>query len=330
MKRLFLIFLTLHVMSACTTPLPQQTTNHVLMVRPAFFAYNPQTAENNAFQKESALHQDSIHQRALAEFDSFVALLQENEIDVTVVQDTAEPQTPDAIFPNNIFSLHQDGTLVLYPMFAPNRRLERKASVRKILETKFNINHIIDLTHYETNGKFLEGTGSMVLDHQHRIAYACRSPRTHDDVFHDFCVRLDYRPILFDAIDRNGQSIYHTNVMMCIASTYMVVCLGALPSAADHEAVLSAAAATDKEVIAISLEQMEQFAGNMLQLHNTNGQPLLILSATALRSFTPDQIARLERHNPLLAPEIPTIEEIGGGSARCMIAECFAPTHNLP
>jgi len=295
------------------------------MVRPARFAYNPQTAENNAFQKTPSQHEDEIHQKALAEFDAFVSLLRAHDIHVTVVQDTPEPHTPDSIFPNNIFSLHRDGTLVLYPMFAPNRRREHKTALRATLEEKFVVDRVIDLTPYEALGKFLEGTGSMVLDHQHRIAYACRSPRTHGDLLNDFCARLDYRPTLFNALDRNGQPIYHTNVMLCVASTYMVVCIEALPTTADREAILASAAATNKEVIPIDFSQMEQFAGNMLQLHNRDGQPFLILSATALRSLSPQQIVQLERHNPLLAPEIPTIEENGGGSARCMIAECFAP-----
>ena len=295
------------------------------MVRPALFAYNPQTAKSNAFQKEPSQHQDSVHQRALAQFDAFVLLLRANNIDVTVVQDTPEPHTPDSIFPNNIFSLHHDGALVLYPMFAPNRRLERKPHLLAALKENFVIERVVDLTPYETKGMFLEGTGSMVLDRQCRIAYACRSPRTHSHVLNDFCAQLDYRPVLFDSVDRNGQAIYHTNVMMCVASTYMVVCLDALPSVADREAILASAAATGKEVVPIDLLQMEHFAGNMLQLHNRKGKTCLILSATALRSLHPRQIEQLERHNPLLAPQIPTIEEIGGGSARCMIAECFAP-----
>ena len=315
-------------MFACSTPLPQQTTSHVLMVRPAFFAYNPQTAENNAFQKESTQTEKAIHQHALAEFDAFVSLLRTHKIGVIVVQDTPEPHTPDSIFPNNIFSLHQDGTLVLYPMFAPNRRLERKPALRAALEKNFVITRIVDLTHYEVEEKYLEGTGSMILDRIHRIAYACRSPRTHEKVFFDFCRQLDYRPVLFDAIDRHGQAIYHTNVLMCVAVNYMIVCLEAISTAADRELIFAAAATTGKEIISIDMLQMEHFAGNILQLHNTNGQPRLILSATALNSLTHNQIEQLERYNPLLVPNIPIIEEVGGGSARCIIAECFAPTYN--
>jgi hypothetical protein len=301
----------------------QQTTNHILMVRPACFAYNPQTAENNAFQKKSSVTEVAVHQSALSEFDAFVSLLRANQIEVTVVQDTSDPHTPDSIFPNNVFSLHRDGTQVLYPMFAPNRRMERKPALRSAIEQNFTINRIVDLTHYESHEQYLEGTGSMVLDRQHRIAYACRSPRTHETVLLDFCKQLDYRPILFDATDRNGQSIYHTNVLMCVASNYVIICLEAIPSASDQELVLASAAATGKEIIPIDFTQMEQFAGNALQLHNTHNHPYLVLSATALRSLTPDQKARLTHHNPLLAPEIPTIEQNGGGSARCMLAECF-------
>ena len=305
----------------------QQTTNHVLMVRPAHFAYNPQTAQNNAFQKEPSQArevQEAIHRRALAQFDAFVLLLRAHKIRVTVVQDTPEPHTPDSIFPNNGFSLHHNGTLVRYPMFAPNRRLERKEGIRAALEQNFVVERVVDLTPYEEQEKFLEGTGSMVLDRAYRIAYACRSPRTHDQPFLDFCRQLDYSPLLFDAFDRNGQAIYHTNVIMCVAEKYMIVCLDVIP-ALDQEQLLASAAATHKEVISIDATQMEHFAGNMLQLHNSDQNPFLILSATALRSLTPQQKAKLESYNPLLAPELSTIEENGGGSARCMIAECFAP-----
>ena len=301
-----------------------QTTNHVLMVRPVRFAYNPQTAENNAFQKESALLETVVHQKALAEFDAFVVLLRSHNIEVIVVQDTPDPHTPDSIFPNNVFSLHHDGTLVYYPMFALNRRLERKPDVLATLKKNFAIERIIDLTHYEAEDQFLEGTGSMILDHENRIVYACHSPRTHSEVLLDFCRQLNYRPILFNALDRNGQPIYHTNVMMCLALEYMVVCLETVPDAACRKRILDAATEAGKEVILIDISQMEQFAGNMLQLHNTDGNPFLILSATALRSLRPGQVEKLTYYNPLIVPELPTIEENGGGSARCMIAECFA------
>ena len=303
----------------------QQTTDHVLMVRPARFAYNPQTAINNAFQKKSMQQERVVHQKALAEFDRFVRLLRKQDINVTVVQDTLEPHTPDSIFPNNVFSLHHNGTLVLYPMFAPNRRLERKQGIRSALEKRFVIEQVIDLTHYEDSGKkFLEGTGSMVLDHVHRIAYACHSPRTHVELFLDFCKQLDYSPILFNAIDRNGQPVYHTNVMMCIASDYMIVCLESIPEVADRKRILSMAETAQKEVISIDMFQLEQFAGNMLQLRNSNNKPFIVLSATALRCLMSSQIEKITHYNTLLTPDIPTIEENGGGSVRCMIAECFA------
>jgi len=301
-----------------------QTTNHVVMVRPVRFAYNPQTAENNAFQRASAQQETVVHGKALAEFDSFVQLLRAHEIEVTVVEDTPEPHTPDSIFPNNGFSLHRNGTLVLYPMFALNRRLERKPDLRAALENNFVVERIVDLTHYETSGKFLEGTGSLILDRKNRIAYACRSPRTHSEALFDFCGQLNYRPVLFDAVDRNGQAIYHTNVMMCVAADYIIVCLEAMPAATDRELILTLAATTGKEVVPITISQMECFAGNMLQLRNVHNKPFLVLSATALRSLTSDQKEMLTHYNPLLAPEIPTIEEHGGGSARCMLAECFA------
>ena len=306
----------------------QQTTDHVLMVRPARFAYNPQTAGNNAFQKEPTEQETVVHQKALAEFDAFVSLLRAHKVEVTVVQDTPNPHTPDSIFPNNGFSLHHDGTLVLYPMFALNRRLERKPDLRAALEQNFLIERVVDLTLYESSEMFLEGTGSMILDHQNRVAYACHSPRTHGEVLLDFCRQLDYRPILFNATDRNGQPIYHTNVMMCVATTYMVICLESIPDEACQKRILDAASAAGKEVIPIDISQMEQFAGNMLQLHNTDNKPLLVLSATALRSLKPNQIEKITHYNPLLVPELPTIEENGGGSARCMMAECFAPVRS--
>ncbi|MDR2584765.1 MAG: amidinotransferase [Prevotellaceae bacterium] len=299
------------------------TANHVLMIRPARFAFNPQTAENNSFQKESDQTQEAIHKLALTQFDAFVSQLRNKHINVTVVQDTLDPHTPDSIFPNNGFSLHHDGTLVLYPMFAPNRRFERKPHLRQILEQTFDIKRVVDLTHYESKDQFLEGTGSMVLDRTFRIAYACRSPRTHQDALLDFCKQLDYRPILFDAHDRCGRPIYHTNVMMCVASNYIVLNLDAIISASDRELVLASAAATNKEIISIDMTQMEHFAGNMLQLHNVAGNPFLVLSTTALHCLTPAQKEKIERYNPLIVPDIPTIELHGGGSARCMMAECF-------
>ncbi len=298
-----------------------QTTSHILMVRPVAFSYNTETAVNNTFQRAGV--DAGINARAQNEFDYFVAVLRSNDIDVTVINDVPEPHTPDSIFPNNWASFHSDGTVVVYPMFATNRRTERTKGIIEKLGEQFYISHVIDLTHYEAVNKFLEGTGSMVLDREHRIAYACRSPRTHPEAFADFCMRFEYEPVLFTAKDEGGKEIYHTNVMMCMATEYVVICMDSVADEQEKEVLLQAFAQTRKEVIAISREQMNQFAGNMLQVHNRHGKKFLIMSAQAYRAFTLAQIQKLQTYNHILHAPLYTIEQNGGGSARCMIAEIF-------
>jgi hypothetical protein len=298
-----------------------QTTSHILMIRPVRFGYNAQTAVNNAFQ--STEDQDA-QEKALHEFDTFVALLRQHGIDVTVVEDTPSPHTPDAIFPNNWVSFHDDGSWVLYPMYATNRRLERRPEVVEALRPHFELTTPIDLSYYERQDKFLEGTGSMVLDRTNRKAYACISPRTDLEVLSEFCLAMNYAESVFTATDANGYPIYHTNVMMCIADTYVVICLDAI-APAERPSIETELTSTGREIIPINLEQMNHFAGNMLQVNNPAGEYFLVMSSQAYRSLTPAQISQIEQHNPILHSPLDTIERNGGGSARCMIAEIFLP-----
>lgn len=293
------------------------TTDTILMVRPAAFAFNEETSESNAFQHR--LDTD-VEQRAIEEFDSYASMLRSNGITVDVLQDTPEPATPDSVFPNNCFSTHGD-TLVLYPMYAPNRRLERE-KLRKALE-KYNFSRLVDLTAFESVNKYLEGTGSLVLDRENLIAYACISPRTDAGLVEQWADTMGYTPVMFSASDFGGTAIYHTNVMMHIGSGYAVVCLDAVGDAAQRAMLSDTISKSGKEMVIISMEQMNQFAGNMLQLHNDKGEDLLVMSRSALMSLTRLQIEALEKYTRILAPEIPIIETVGGGSARCMIAEIF-------
>lgn len=306
-----------------------QTTNHVLMVRPARFAYNEQTATNNAFQQKSEEGEDAVAQEALREFDAFVALLRDNGVTVDVVQDTPEPPTPDSIFPNNCFSTHsltpvpspegEGSTLVLYPMYAPNRRLERE-KLKKVFR-HLHYSRDVDFTPYEMSGHFLEGTGSLVLDREHRMAYACLSPRTDEKALEEWAKTMGYRYFAFHSEDEQGTPVYHTNVVMHVGTRQAVVCLDSIRDESERNELLSRLQGNDKEVVPITLEQMHQFAGNMLELHNDRGEQLLIMSQTARQSLTPEQTATLSKYTRILSPDIHTIETAGGGSARCMLAE---------
>lgn len=300
-----------------------QHSSHILMIKPVQFDFNSQTAVNNSFQSSSP---DSEKQsRALAEFNQFIAVLEKNGIDVTVVEDTAEPHTPDSVFPNNWISFHPDGRIVLYPMFAENRRLERKQHVLEAIQQKFLIRQTIDLTHFEKEGLFLEGTGSMVLDREQQIAYACLSPRTMETPLAAFCAEMGYRSVSFRAVDGNGDPIYHTNVMMCVADDYVIICLDCLPDETEKQTMVNSFRETGKEIIPISYDQVNHFAGNMLQVHNRAGEKWLVMSSQAYHSLTAGQIALIEKYNPILHSDIKTIETNGGGSARCMMAEIFLP-----
>jgi hypothetical protein len=301
----------------------QQTTDQILMIRPVNFSFNEETAVNNAFQVAS--NDTQAQQKAAAEFNNFVTLLTTNSLSVTVIEDTPLPYTPDSIFPNNWISFHHTGTIVLYPMFAPNRRLERKPSVIEQLQQKFIINEQLDFTSFENNHQFLEGTGSMVLDRENQIAYACLSPRTNKNVLQKVCDTLRYTPIVFDAIDMRQTPIYHTNVMMCVADKYVVLCEQAMVNPTEKEAVLSTIRNSGKEIVPITPDQMNHFAGNMLQVHNNKKEKLLVMSSQAFDALSVDQIKQLSTYNKIIHTPLTTIETNGGGSARCMMAEIHLP-----
>lgn len=300
-----------------------QTTSHILMIKPVAFDFNAETAVNNAFQQEGS--NENAQQKAEAEFDGFVQKLTAAGIDVTVVQDTAVPHTPDSIFPNNWISFHQDGSIVLYPMYAVNRRAERKQHVLDTIAAKFEVKRQIDFTSKEKEDHFLEGTGSMVLDRDNKIAYACLSPRTDKTIFEEWCSKMNYTPCSFYSVDEKGGEIYHTNVMMCVADQYVVICLDSIRDAAERDNVFDTITDSGKTIIEISYKQMNQFAGNMLQVENKTGQRYLVMSSQAYNSLAPRQVQELESYNPIIHSDLSTIETNGGGSARCMMAEVFLP-----
>jgi hypothetical protein len=293
------------------------------MIRPVNFGYNAETAVNNAFQVKS--NEDDAQNKALKEFDDFVDILRQNGVDVTVVNDTAKPYTPDSIFPNNWVSFHDDGSVLLYPMYAVNRRTERKQHVLDKVAEKFSIEKMIDLSQYEKENIFLEGTGSMVLDRENKIAYACLSPRTNEKVLADFCSQTGYTSVLFHAVDGNRQAIYHTNVMMCVADKYIVICLDSIPGKQENAKVIAIINQTGKEIIDITLDQMNHFAGNMLQIENKQGEKLVAMSTQAYESLTNEQKKKLGSFNKIIHSSLTTIETNGGGSARCMMAEVHLP-----
>ena len=305
----------------------QQTTSTILMIRPVNFGFNEQTAGSNAFQNRSA-EQQQVQDKALKEFDNLVNVLQENGVEVIVIDDTFEPHTPDSIFPNNWVSFHNDGTVFLYPMMAENRRLERREDIIMQLEDEFKVKHVIDFSHFEHENKFLEGTGSMVLDRENKIAYACLSPRTDKEVLDLFCKESGYQPVLFHAVDQNGMDIYHTNVLMCIGSSFAVICLDSIKDESEKEQVISVLKSTQKQIVAISFEQMNHFAGNMLEVQNQTGESLIVMSKSAWDSLNYEQRAIFSSFSKPIYTDISTIENNGGGSARCMIAEVHLP-HNL-
>jgi len=290
------------------------------MIRPVSFGFNPQTAESNAFQNQDSEHQQ-VQDKALQEFDNFVTVLRGNGVAVVVMDDTAEPHTPDSIFPNNWVSFHADGNVFLYPMQAHNRRLERREDIIRGLEDKFSVKHIIDLSRFEQQHKFLEGTGSMVLDRDNQLAYACLSPRTDEEVLNEFCKQAGYNPVIFHAFDQRGQAIYHTNVLMCIADRYVVICLDSITDKDERAALVASFYRTQKSIFDISFEQMNHFAGNMLEVFNAAGDSLLVMSASAYQSLDDRQIATLQQFSRIVYAPIPTIERNGGGSVRCMMAE---------
>jgi hypothetical protein len=298
-------------------------TSHILMIRPAKFGYNEQTAVNNAFQVNT--REESVQQKALQEFDELVSKLKAEGVNVLVVNDTDDPHTPDAVFPNNWISFHENGSAVLYPMFAENRRLERKDHVIQTIAHHFDLRQTLDLSGYEAQNKFLEGTGSMVLDRDNKLIYACLSPRTNEDVLTEFSKKSKYEIILFNAYDEQGLPIYHTNVMMCIADEYAVICLDSITDATERKKVTDLLTQTGKKIIPINFDQLHHFAGNMLQIVNDKGEKLLVMSSQAFQSLSPAQIALLESFNKIIHSNLETIETNGGGSARCMMAEILLP-----
>jgi hypothetical protein len=294
------------------------------MIRPVNFGFNEETAGSNAFQNKSAA-KDGVNEQAQIEFDRMVGTLCENGVDVTVIDDTPEPYTPDSIFPNNWVSFHADGGIFLYPMQAENRRLERREDIIAKLEVSFAVKHIIDLSRFEAEDKFLEGTGSMVLDRVNKIAYASISPRTDREVLNLFCEQAGYKPVSFDAVDEKGKAIYHTNVLMCLGTGFAVICMDSIPNPHEKIVVRDTLISTQKQIIEISFEQMNHFAGNMLEVKNKGGETLIMMSKSAHDSLFEEQKSKLKKYGKLIYADISTIENIGGGSARCMMAEVHLP-----
>ena len=296
------------------------------MVRPANFGFNEQTAASNAFQtNDGSLSAHEIQRKAVDEFDQFAAALRQKGVDVIVMNDPEKPEKPDAVFPNNWVTFHDDGTLVLYPMFASLRRLERNEDFLQELGKRFSITRHVHLDYLEAKEIYLEGTGSLILDRPNRLAYACVSPRTNPILLDEFCKEMGYDPVLFTAVDGEGREIYHTNVMMALGETFVVVCLDAVPDPEEKSLLQHRFAETNKEIVEITLDQMLRFAGNMLQVKTLKGEPLLVMSEQAFRSLRPEQVEKLKSHSDLLHAPLYTIETYGGGSARCMMAEVFLP-----
>lgn len=305
-----------------------QTASTVMMVRPAGFESNPLTAESNTFMVETSRPPAEQQAAALREFDGLVAVLRDADVEVIVIDDTAEPHTPDAIFPNNWISTHADGRVVLYPMEAENRRTERRRDVIDALVNHHGrqVSEVVDLSAHEAAGHYLEGTGSMVLDRVHRVAYACLSSRTHLDALGDFAQRMDYDVVVFDAVDDDGVPIYHTNVLMNIGERLAVICDAAIPRVEQREAVLSRLHETGHEIIHLSYAQLHAFAGNMLELRNCDGDRVVAMSEQAWNSLDNRQRELLAENGRIVYSPIKTIETTAGGSVRCMLAEIHLPS----
>lgn len=302
-------------------------TSTVLMIEPIAFGYNPETAVNNYFQVENDMAQSETQRLALAEFQEMVRVLRENGIKVIIIKDTPYPHTPDSIFPNNWISFHMNNHVIFYPMFAENRRLERRMDILLEIENQLDRKfHYTDYSNFEKENIFLEGTGSIVPDRKNRIAYASISVRTDKDLFLKFCQEQDFKPVYFNAtqtVDGKQFPIYHTNVIMCVGDKYVVICLDTIKDEKERKMVVDSIENSGKEVVEITIDQMNSFAGNMLQLKNDKEEKFLTMSKSAYDSLTEEQIKTLEKYNKLLVFSVPTIERNGGGSVRCMIAEVF-------
>ena len=308
----------------------KQTTNSILMIRPVAFRMNEQTAVNNYYQKViENLLPATVNAKAQEEFDAFVSKLRKVGVHVIVVDDTLEPSTPDSIFPNNWISFHENGDVTLYPMFAENRRLERREDILDILEDEgFVINEIMDYTSAEEDGFFLEGTGSIVLDRENDKAYCALSPRADEELFIEFCEDFEYNPILFEAFQTVGTErklIYHTNVMMSVGETFAIICAESIDDKKERKIVLDSLRGDEKEIILITDDQVNNFTGNMLEVKGFDDKRYLVMSTSAYNSLTKKQIAQIEEHVTILSSSLDTIEACGGGSARCMMAEIFLP-----
>lgn len=308
----------------------KQVTDSVLMIRPVAFRMNEQTTANNYFQKElSGMLPAAINAKAQQEFDALVSQLQEVGVEVVVVDDTLETDTPDSIFPNNWISFHDNGDVVLYPMFAENRRAERREDILDILEEKdFVIENVVDFTSAEEEGIFLEGTGSVVLDRVNSIAYCALSPRANEELFIEFCEDFDYAPVIFEAfhtVDGKQQLVYHTNVMMSVGEHFAIICTDMIEDKKERKMVLDNLRASGKDIILISEQQVEQFVGNVLELSGTNDKRYIVMSTTAFESLSGGQKNQLGKYGTILSANLQTIESCGGGSARCMMAEIFLP-----
>ena len=305
----------------------KQITNNLIMVRPEHFDFNYETAENNHFQKkEKKLSKEKILRNAKNEFDNLCNRLIKNKINVNVFNDRKKVRTTDSVFPNNWISLHQDGSVYVYPMFSENRRKERRFDIIEKLKKQFEIKRVIDLSYFEKESVFLEGTGSMILDRQNKICYAALSDRTNLIALNDFCNRALYNPVTFKSyqkVEGKINLIYHTNVMMCIADQYAIVCLETIHDKKEREVLISSLEKTNKEIIEISEKQCNSFAGNMLQVSNRNDQKFLIMSSSAYRCLNTFQIKKILNYNKVIHSNLEQIEKLGGGSARCMIAENF-------
>lgn len=302
-----------------------QTTDTVLMIEPVAFGFNEQTAVNNYFQVQQ---EGNVQDKALKEFNAFVEKLRAKGINVITIKDTLDPKTPDSIFPNNWVSFHKDGKVVLYPMFAENRRLERRNDILDQIKEQFEVTEVIDYSGAEKDNLFLEGTGSMIFDHDNKIAYGSVSLRLDEGLFRKFCSDFGFQPVIFHSYQNAGEErlpIYHTNVMMCVADKFVVICLDCIDDESERNNVIETIKNSGKELIEISEDQMQNFAGNMLQVQNKSGEKFLVMSQSAYKSLNRDQVSAIEKYCEIIYSDLEVIETNGGGSARCMLAEVFLP-----
>ena len=302
-----------------------QTTDTVLMIEPVAFGFNEQTAVNNYFQVQQ---EGNVLDKALKEFNDFVEKLRAKDINVITIKDTLEPKTPDSIFPNNWVSFHADGKVVLYPMFAENRRLERRDDIINQIKEQFEVTEVIDYSGAEKDNLFLEGTGSMIFDHDNKLAYGSVSLRLDEGLFRKFCSDFGFQPVVFHSYQTAGEErlpIYHTNVMMCVADKFVVICLDCIDDESERNNVIETIKSSGKELIEISEDQMQNFAGNMLQVQNKSGEKFLVMSQSAYKSLNRDQVSAIEKYCEIIYSDLEVIETNGGGSARCMLAEVFLP-----